>query len=53
MKLEKLLTDQIDEIGDQHLSNKETPMRPDAFDLTSEKLIDRRKMRVDDVWYGS
>ena len=41
MKLEKLFTDQIDEIGDQHLSSsKVTPMRPDAFDLSnSEKIL--------------
>ena len=48
MKLEKLFTDQIDEIGDQHLSSsKETPMRPDAFDLSnSEKiLLIEEKMR--------
>ena len=48
MKLEKLFTDQIDEIGDQHLSSsRETPMRPDAFDLSnSEKiLLIEEKMR--------
>ena len=41
MKLEKLFTDQIDEIGDQHLSSSRvTPMRPDAFDLSnSEKIL--------------
>ncbi|MAG18481.1 MAG: GTP cyclohydrolase I FolE [Flavobacteriaceae bacterium] len=48
MKLEKLFTDQIDEIGDQHLStSRDTPMRPDAFDLSnSEKiLLIEEKMR--------
>ena len=48
MKLEKLYTDQIDEIGDQHLStSRVTPMRPDAFDLSnSEKiLLIEEKMR--------
>lgn len=48
MKLEKLFTDQIDEIGDQHLSSsKDTPMRSDAFDLSnSEKiLLIEEKMR--------
>tara|TARA_B100001113_G_scaffold201298_1_gene164941 strand:- start:1159 stop:1839 length:681 start_codon:yes stop_codon:yes gene_type:complete len=48
MKLEKLFTDQIDEIGDQHLStSRNTPMRPDAFDLSnSEKiLLIEEKMR--------
>ena len=52
MKLEKLFTDQIDEIGDQHLSSsRETPMRPDAFDLSnSEKiLLIEEKMR--DILY--
>ena len=48
MKLEKLFTDQIDEIGDQHLSSSRvTPMRHDAFDLSdSEKiLLIEEKMR--------
>ena len=48
MKLEKLFTDQIDEIGDQHLStSRVTPMRPNAFDLSnSEKiLLIEEKMR--------
>ena len=48
MELEKLFTDQIDEIGDQHLStSRNTPMRPDAFDLSnSEKiLLIEEKMR--------
>ena len=48
MKLEKLFTDQVDEIGDQHLSSSRvTPMRPDAFDLSnSEKiLLIEEKMR--------
>ena len=48
MKLEKIFTDQIDEIGDQHLSSSRvTPMRPDAFDLSnSEKiLLIEEKMR--------
>ena len=48
MKLEKLFTDQIDEIGDQHLSSSRvTPMRPDAFDLSnSDKiLLIEEKMR--------
>ena len=48
MKLEKLFTDQIDEIGDQHLSSSRvTPIRPDAFDLSnSEKiLLIEEKMR--------
>ena len=48
MKLEKLFTDKIDEIGDQHLSSSRvTPMRPDAFDLSnSEKiLLIEEKMR--------
>ena len=40
MKLEKLLSKNIDEIGDQHLStSRETPMRPDAFKLSNSKKI--------------
>ena len=40
MKLEKLLSKNIDEIGDQHLStSRETPMRPDAFKLSNTKKI--------------
>ena len=40
MKLEKLLSENIDEIGDQHLStSRETPMRPDAFKLSNTKKI--------------
>ena len=55
MKLEKLFTDQIDEIGDQHLSSSRvTPMRPDAFDLSnSEKIpIDRRKNARNTLRFG-
>lgn len=40
MKLEKLLSKNIDEIGDQHIStSRETPMRPDAFKLSNTKKI--------------
>ena len=40
MKLEKLISDQIDEIGDQHLSNsRETPLRTDAFKLSDNEKI--------------
>ena len=40
MKLEKLLSENIDEIGDQHLStSRETPVRPDAFKLSNTKKI--------------
>ena len=48
MKIENLLSDHIDEIGDQHLStSRETPLRPDAFDLSnSDKiLLIEEKMR--------
>ena len=40
MKLEKLLSKNIDEIGDQHIStSRDTPMRPDAFKLSNTKKI--------------
>lgn len=41
MKLDKILLQQIDEIGDQHLSNtKDTPLRPDAFEMSNtEKMM--------------
>ena len=41
MKLDKILLEQIDEIGDQHLSNtKDTPLRPDAFEMSNtEKMM--------------
>ena len=39
MKLEKLLSEQFDEIGDNHHgSSRETPLREDAFEINdSEK----------------
>ena len=41
MKLDKILLQQIDEIGDQHLSNtKDTPLRHDAFEMSNtEKMM--------------
>lgn len=40
MKLDKILLQQIDEIGDQHLSNtKDTPLRPDAFEISNTKKV--------------
>lgn len=40
MKLEKLLKEQLDEIGDQHQGGgKETPLRPDAFDISNPNKI--------------
>ena len=41
MKLEKILSDQIDEIGDQHQGiSRETPLRSDAFEMSnSEKML--------------
>jgi len=41
MKLDKILLEKIDEIGDQHLSNtKDTPLRPDAFEMSNtEKMM--------------
>ena len=41
MKLEKILSDQIDEIGDQHQGiSREPPLRSDAFEMSnSEKML--------------
>ena len=40
MKLEKLLTESLDEMGDQHQgSSKETPLRPDAFDMSNTEKV--------------
>ena len=41
MKLEKILSDQIDEIGDQHQGiSRETPLRSDAFEMSNpEKML--------------
>jgi len=41
MKLEKLLTEQFDEMGDQHQpGSKETPLRSDAFEMSNtEKTL--------------
>jgi GTP cyclohydrolase I len=40
MKLEKLLTEQLDEMGDQHQpGSKETPLRPDAFKMSNTEKV--------------
>lgn len=40
MKLEKLLTEQLDEMGDQHQPGfKETPLRPDAFKISNTEKV--------------
>ena len=40
MKLEKLLTERLDEMADQHQGNsKETPLRPDAFEMSNTEKI--------------
>lgn len=40
MKIEKLISDRITEIGDDHFSNNaQTPLREDAFELSREKKI--------------
>jgi GTP cyclohydrolase I len=46
MKLEKLLTESLDEMGDQHQgSSKETPLRPDAFDMSNTEKYYRSKKK--------
>lgn len=50
MKLEQIVKDHNDEIGDDHFSSsKETPLRKDAFDLTDEEKIERIKTNVRDI----
>ena len=40
MKLEKLLTEQLNEMGDQHQpGSKETPLRPDAFKMNNTEKV--------------
>ena len=40
MKLEKLLTEQLNEMGDQHQpGSKETPLRPDAFKMSNAEKV--------------
>jgi GTP cyclohydrolase I len=46
-----------DEIGDNHIAtNFNTPLRPDAFDLTDEQKIESIKKRcrehTEHAWYG-
>ena len=52
MKLEKLFTDKIDEIGDQHLStSRVTPIRPDAFDLSNSEKIHLIEEKMREILY--
>ncbi len=47
MKIEKLITENINEIGDSHFSNNaQTPLREDAFKLSPEEKIDIIKKNV-------
>ena len=40
MKLDKILTEQLDEMGDQHVGGaKETPLRSDAFDISNTEKV--------------
>lgn len=40
MKLDKILTEQLDEMGDQHAGGtKETPLRSDAFDISNTEKV--------------
>ena len=40
MKLDKILTEQLDEMSDQHVGGaKETPLRSDAFDISNTEKV--------------
>ena len=50
MKLEKLLTESLDEMGDQHQgSSKETPLRPDAFDISNTEKVLQIEEKIQEV----
>tara|TARA_B100000900_G_scaffold374037_1_gene355043 strand:- start:258 stop:938 length:681 start_codon:yes stop_codon:yes gene_type:complete len=50
MKLEKLLTEQLDEMGDQHQpGSKETPLRPDAFKMSNTKKVLLIEKKIQEV----
>ena len=50
MKLEKILSDQIDEIGDQHQGiSRETPLRSDAFEITNPEKMLLIEEKIQDV----
>ena len=50
MKLEKLLTERLDEMADQHQgSSKETPLRPDAFDISNTEKVLQIEEKIQEV----
>ena len=50
MKLEKILSDQIDEIGDQHQGiSRETPLRSDAFEISNPEKMLLIEEKIQDV----
>ena len=50
MKLEKILSDQIDEIGDQHQGiYRETPLRSDAFEMSNPEKMLLIEEKIQDV----
>ena len=50
MKLEKILSDQIDEIGDQHQGiSRETPLRSDAFEMSNTEKMLLIEEKIQDV----
>ena len=50
MKLEKLLTDSFDEMGDQHQGgSKETPLRLDAFDISDTEKVLQIEEKIQEV----
>ena len=50
MKLEKILSDQIDEIGDQHQGiSRETPLRSDAFEMSNPEKMLLIEEKIQDV----
>tara|TARA_Y200000002_G_scaffold374195_1_gene374520 strand:+ start:248 stop:928 length:681 start_codon:yes stop_codon:yes gene_type:complete len=50
MKLEKILSDQIDEIGDQHHGvSRETPLRSDAFEMSNPEKMLLIEEKIQDV----
>jgi GTP cyclohydrolase I len=50
MKLEKLLTESLDEMGDQHQgSSKETPLRPDAFYMSNAEKVLQIEEKIHEV----
>ncbi|MDA9596791.1 GTP cyclohydrolase I FolE [Flavobacteriaceae bacterium] len=50
MKLEKILTESLDEMGDQHQSgSKETPLRPDAFYMSNTEKVLQIEEKIQEV----